>query len=563
MSQLHWIALLERAARQLDGGGRSFPVYSEADAAYYPVYNAPSEHYRRFFFRKATTPGSQQDPSLQVYSAGWLLPDEDDDCSPVFIAHSTMSAIWLLKKTLPQDTLPDSAWSLLVLAAHSQVQDSQEIPPSGQRKYASSKRPALDSLLQDPKRARLDLGTEENPGQSDPASPQQSELSQLDERAEGEPTLITTVTNRNRQAEQARKRKREARMLKEKQSSGLVSPPPDAPSHEKAAYASISQQDESIIAWVIKQPVKDTDFYTTARLPYTTAAGMLDKVRTVGCQTARFHAAAFLHSWRSRGTPFPTQSTPDPAVEVSSDIATRRDLPWLRRDNPSQRIENAFRKAWTAVNYCESELATVNIQYRWAMAFLGQAYADQISYLEQEDQTERRDQSRSRNGKGHLRTQAINSLLLFAYEEATSKEKDIFRRRLLRASRWYEAAKELGWGILCLMPHDSITVTWVEQTLRIAEWRIWLQLVKKVGSDAWAASRELDMWLGPESIAGGSLGDKERLRIEADPHITAYEIEEVDNEDEDELVCTQSQVTSARPAAAPSQWTLVELFKPT
>ncbi|KAF1348219.1 hypothetical protein EJ07DRAFT_62860, partial [Lizonia empirigonia] len=95
--------------------------------------------------------------------------------------------------------------------------------------------------------------------------------------------------------------------------------------------------------------------------------------------------------------------------------------------------------------------------------------------------------------------------------------------------RWYEAAKQLGWGMLCLMPHDVITNSWVENDLRIRYWHIWLELVVKVNPGAHKASRALDDWLGSEGISGGSISEKATLSIEANAPAPATQVEEMED----------------------------------
>ncbi|KAF2188442.1 hypothetical protein K469DRAFT_565313, partial [Zopfia rhizophila CBS 207.26] len=86
----------------------------------------------------------------------------------------------------------------------------------------------------------------------------------------------------------------------------------------------------------------------------------------------------------------------------------------------------------------------------------------------------------------------------------------------------------------------------VEQTLRVREWDIWLDLVERVNPHAYAASQALDSWLGSECIAGGLINRKEPLCIKAELPKTIHEVEEVlDSEDEEDFSPTQSQVTVA------------------
>src|SRR6478609_9588681 len=131
---MHWSTVLEEAAEKFDGGPRSFPAASDAEFARGYAYEAPNEDYQKLFWRQATVSGSQQNASFCPHSAGWLIPDEDSVCNPVFVAHSLRSALWLLRKTLPENTLPDDGWSRLVRGAESLAQDERrEPPPSAQK----------------------------------------------------------------------------------------------------------------------------------------------------------------------------------------------------------------------------------------------------------------------------------------------------------------------------------------------------------------------------------------------------------------------------------------------
>ncbi|KAF2633105.1 hypothetical protein BU25DRAFT_311717, partial [Macroventuria anomochaeta] len=74
--------------------------------------------------------------------------------------------------------------------------------------------------------------------------------------------------------------------------------------------------------------------------------------------------------------------------------------------------------------------------------------------------------------------------------------------------RWYEAAKQLGWDMLCLMPHDIVTNSWVENQLRICFWHD---------------------WLGSEGISSGSISKKATLSIEANAPAPATQVEEMED----------------------------------
>ena len=127
--------------------------------------------------------------------------------------------------------------------------------------------------------------------------------------------------------------------------------------------------------------------------------------------------------------------------------------------------------------------------------------------------------------------------------------------------RWYCAAKTLGWGILCLLPYNVITNSWVENEVRSALWPIWLQLVNRENPNACKASMALDAWLGSEGIAGGPISAKETLYIEASIPVPATQVEEVGDSDDssEDLESTQTQASIPHQLR---QLTLLELCKP-
>ncbi|KAK1912061.1 hypothetical protein P3342_012544 [Pyrenophora teres f. teres] len=206
---MHWSAVLDKAAEQFDGGRRSFPLASEADFAHNYAYEPPNEDYQKLFFRQATVPGSQHN-TLFSHSAGWLIPNDTSICKPVFIAHSVLSAIWLLRETLADNALSDDAWNHLVCAAESLAQDGREEPPSAQKPLASPEpasapphnRRSGHPHLRRPLHQSARTTTEETL----PASPQLSEPSELTTNQKT-PLHITAVSNNNRRAERERSKK--------------------------------------------------------------------------------------------------------------------------------------------------------------------------------------------------------------------------------------------------------------------------------------------------------------------------------------------------------------------
>ena len=149
---------LRDAAQQFDGGLRSFPAASDKRFNDAYGYDPPNEDYQDLFSRQATVSSSQRETQSILYSAGWLIPDDFSVCKPVFVAHSVLSASWLLRETLTEDALPSTGWEKLVYAAQ-RLADNASEPPSAQQPREPpsrlSKRAALFALLLPSERLRL------------------------------------------------------------------------------------------------------------------------------------------------------------------------------------------------------------------------------------------------------------------------------------------------------------------------------------------------------------------------------------------------------------------------
>ena len=214
-SNLPWISALEDAAEQFDGGPRSFPLASESSFAHRLAYDPPNEDYQKLFWNKATVSNSQRNALFRPHSAGWLVPDETSVCKPVFVAHSVLSAIWLLRETLAESALPADTWARLVSAAQGladSASDSfQKEPPSAQRPRdsppRSTKRAAASSsrlATEPPSPTTPQLS---KPNESDGLEEPEPEEPVREQVSQEEPAQITSVSNKNRRAERERAKK--------------------------------------------------------------------------------------------------------------------------------------------------------------------------------------------------------------------------------------------------------------------------------------------------------------------------------------------------------------------
>jgi hypothetical protein len=564
-STLQWLSILDEAAKQFDGGLRSFPVasYDKFSSTY--GYEPPNEDYQKLFSRQATVSSSQRGSLSYPHSAGWLVPNDSSVCKPVFIAHSILSAIWLMRKTLASDALSDDDWDKLVCAAQDLADNpsaaSYEEPPSAQKPrdslQPSTKRSAISTPASSSKRRRPSTAP------PSPTSPPLSDMEQAEGSASKEHAQVT-ITNNNRRTDQAIARKVDAVKQRKKIGLGLMKPAESAPRMEQLAYASIAQKDEPVVAWIIKQDINSEPFIYSVPSPYATACTLLEKAQLVGNPTSQASAAAFFQSWRKHGTPF---AAPEPLAIRS--LTTTRSRFSSSQSCVRAMHQNVLSAAWEFCDRYEQEIDVFHIRYRWAMAFLGQAYAAKVDEIKKADAAASNDTTHNRYGRGKVSSEAINALLQELSLPETPDDRQRFRKRLGRATRWYEAAKALGWSILCLMPYDKVSTNWVESDLRLGPWHVWLELVPKVNPNACSASRALDEWLGSEGIAGGSISEKEMLCIEASEAEPLTQIEEVedsevtsDSEDEREPVRHYAASTSPAPVQHLRQLTLLELCKP-
>ena len=97
---------------------------------------------------------------------------------------------------------------------------------------------------------------------------------------------------------------------------------------------------------------------------------------------------------------------------------------------------------------------------------------------------------------------------------------------------------------------------------------VFIELVKRERPDLCSASQALERWLGPEGIAGGPIAGKQMLSIEAEAPATMYEVEEVDDSDDDRGLLLEHESDDGSDTAElsqPKRWrhlTLTELFQP-
>jgi hypothetical protein len=463
----NWAWTLDEAAIREDGGADGLAVGVDGETASQHSYLPPNVQYERVLWEATRSRNSSPVAPVEIAaSAGWIIP-QAVSTPPVFIAHTMLSAVWLLRQSLPRGAIADAIWAQLAQAAASKELTIKRSTPLSN----PSQEPA-----QRAKRCRSSadraVGTE-----------------QSDDGAVG--VAVATVSNHNRQAEKERKAKRVKAAARRMEASGLVEPNSQAPAIEHAAHRSISPVDEPTVAWIIKQPAGLHDLFHTAKLPYVTANTMLQCARAIGNDTAKSHAACFVQNWRRSGNPLLLEAGSSAAVQGAVSLHARARDP--------------FDLEWSAVTISETVSATAGVVYRWAMASLGRRYQRKIDELKA-----------AASSVEDVRDRTVRSLAKRSIWEEKSPPFSwaSFNARIKRSRRWYQAAETLGWGFLVLIPTNLVSPNWVEQTLRVLEWDIWLQLIPRVNAAAVEASRSFDSWLGVQGIEQGSLQGTAKLQLE-------------------------------------------------
>ncbi|KAL5370877.1 hypothetical protein DPSP01_014619 [Paraphaeosphaeria sporulosa] len=593
---MHWADVLDYAAARPDGGPRSFPLAAEGRFLRDFAYDPPTKAYEQLLSRQIAVLDPSQSSQTSDHSAGWLIPDEASPCKPILIAPSLLSALSLIRRILPSDTLPDDAWQSLVAAAQHLAadpddldEDPSSVPPSAQKppKKRKLSQPSTSPVA---KRVRLSgrasrrfsspqtalsVSHAQPPAPSPlqlPAPPEPpSAVENSPSASPGQPDLVVKVTNNNRRADRDRRRKQTDREQHAKEVQlGLVRPPSNASKAETHAYEAITRGDEPDVAWILKQKIAKEedkgekrldpaeDLMTTAASPYVTATSMLKHARSLGNTTVQRHASAFLSAWRSRGSPFPVSGKPAALSAGDADAMPATQVVARAPVSGASAVDEALLATDRLVDHYQYRVAAVHIEYRWAMASYGRAYADKIAELEAQGVPRKECNGRAIDTLIQMRTPG---------GKLDKSARGALRLRLSRATRWYHAARTLGWGFLCLMPSE-IAPKWVEQTLRVGEWALWLEVVKKVNPDTYKASQVLDAWLGADGIAGKPISGKETLFVEADVPMPSTQVEEVaDSEEEGEVGDDEDGdesdgETEPAPARSLRQLSLVDMFKP-
>lgn len=479
-----------------------------------------------------------------------------NNCKPIFIAPSLLAAIWLVRRTLPANTLSNDTWACLAHAAEKlSSPDGHSPPPSNQESQRSRKRttPPVESPVSS-KRRRTSGPTEVEPAAA-PAAPAATSHIQY----------TTGGGNNTMRAEKRRLQKQDLKRAQQREDLGLIPPSDDAAWAEKMAYAKLEKSDESAISWIFKQPYgknKEIDetsesstFFSAAKSPYSMAYDLHQKALVLGNQASLEHTIQVLSDWRGRASLFDLKGFVNTASqgENSSQIVHRSDM---------SKVDKAFYTAWIHCDKSESVMATAYIRYRWAAALLGQAFEDKKREIQDADRAISSDTTRNRYGKGKVSGEAIDNLLYLLHQKPTEADRARFTKRLTKAKRWYTIAQKLGWGSFFLMPHDLISNHWIERILRTSDLDVWLDLVKLVNPDAYNASQKLDSWLGPEGIAGESICSKVSLSIEAAPQV--YEISDSEDSGNDSNTAEDLSLSLAttKSISPLQQLKLTELFNP-
>lgn len=522
---------------QVDGGPRSFPSTSDEYFLKKFGYRLPNAAYERALYDQR--PSQQESRLSSCYSAGVVVCP---NLPPLVIGNSFAAMVHLFWSVLGT-AVSDKAWEELsdaVVALREQrerdtLEEVATPVPEQVTDLAQSRRNEQGSLSQ------YFSSQEEPPSAQRPSSSSSSKR----RRRNALECVQHTVTNNNRRAERARQKRVAAVEQQKRAAHGLVQPKETASYHERAAYDSIRKEDERLFASLIKRPLLRQDgipFYEGMESPYALAREMIDKARAIGNLTTLSCTAAFLERWRKEGSPFATLGLPRRATRPSP--------------------VDIFNSAWKFCERYDEEAGVMDIQYRWAMAFLGQAYTNRIDEISQKHVPASSRSTRSRGGRGKVSSEAIDALISQLSTPLPDEERRKFVRRLGSAVRWSQLARGLGWGMLCLLPTHQISIYWVEKKINLDTWLIWLDLVAEINPDAHTASIAIDAWLGSTLSTGGSISDKVPLVIESRDFGSTTQVEEIVDSEGSGNECESQVLPSPTPVTLPRQLTLMDLCKP-
>ena len=77
--------------------------------------------------------------------------------------------------------------------------------------------------------------------------------------------------------------------------------------------------------------------------------------------------------------------------------------------------------------------------------------------------------------------------------------------------------------------------------LRVGQLDVFIEVVKRERPDLCAASKAVEAWLGLEGIAGGPISGRQMLSIEVDALTTIYEVEEVEDSEDEGLLSAEEK----------------------
>lgn len=106
---------------------------------------------------------------------------------------------------------------------------------------------------------------------------------------------------------------------------------------------------------------------------------------------------------------------------------------------------------------------------------------------------------------------------------ATRKEYKEFNLSIHKGQRWSLLSKELGPGVLALIPDSLITQTWLHQTLRNDHFAIWIRLIKRFNPNCITLGQRMQPRVEAASAAKKIPTKRLRLDIVSRAEISAIE----------------------------------------
>jgi hypothetical protein len=327
--------------------------------------------------------------------------------------------------------------------------------------------------------------------------------------------LIIKISNKNREREKRRAKKRAREEGREQESPALRRAKRTRLARrvvrdDEEDEDEDEDEDEVVDPW-FREHRLDGDVMVAAPLQKT----MVRYAKAIAGKTMLEEWRALFAYWRAKG-----HLTQRSGVQDGGALDER---------GPGVPIKyQALYQAYGEVSHAEASQGWMTIANRCRMVNLWHYYRQALDDDAEEGDEQARERGQTRRA---MRKQDLFRILHPQMRDPTDGRWKTawgdFTRRLSGAKRWHTLQQELGYGILGLIPHSTVSNSWVERKLREPQFHLWVKAIKhfnprclevitewgKVLVRAEEGRRPSRQQRALEMAAGGLTGDDEAQRF--------------------------------------------------